>query len=81
LLELARVGLELGSDLGLIAAMMVATEGAVSVNYAMNFVDATNPEFLQRFAHFDGPRNTADLSAESDLVLPDLRDQGFVLGG
>jgi hypothetical protein len=47
--------------------------------YVINFEDATNPSFLERFAAFDGPKNTGDLGADSDLIVPDLRDRGFAL--
>ncbi len=45
----------------------------------MNLEDATDKDFLARFSAYDGPKNTADLNATSDLVLPDLRPQGFSL--
>jgi len=40
----------------------------------LNFVDAQNPDFLDRFSKYDGPKNIADLNASADLVLPDLSD-------
>jgi hypothetical protein len=79
LLELARVGVELRSDLGLITAMLVADHAGLTVRHAMNFADATNPVFLEHFAAFDGPKNTNDLTPTSDLIRPDLRDRDFVL--
>jgi hypothetical protein len=79
LLELARVGVEMRSDLGLITAMLVAGDTGLAVRYAMNFADATNPVFLERFAAFDGPKNTNDLTPTSDLIRPVLRDRDFVL--
>lgn len=79
LLELARVGVELRSDLGLLTAMLVVDDTRLAVRHAMNFADATNTEFLERFAAFDGPKNTNDLTPTSDLIQPDLRDRDFVL--
>jgi hypothetical protein len=69
------VGVELDYDLGLITAMVCGEE----VRYAMNFADATNPRFLEAFAAFDGEKNTTDLTPESDLILPDLRERSFHL--
>jgi hypothetical protein len=79
LLELARLGVALGSDLGAITAMVFRRDHSFTVEYAMNFVDATNPVFLERFAKFDGPKNTGDLTPASRLITPDLRSRGFVL--
>jgi hypothetical protein len=79
LLELSRLGVELDSDLGLITAMLLGDGGDFRVHYVMNFADATNPAFLERLAKFEGPRNTADLEPESELVVPDLRDRSFTL--
>jgi hypothetical protein len=79
LLELARVAVELRSDLGLITAAFVDEGDQLAVRYVMNFADATNPVFLERFAAFDGPKNTQDLTPSSDLVVPDLSDSGFSL--
>jgi hypothetical protein len=59
---------------------VVAEQPALpEVMYVINFEDATNPSFLERFAAFDGPKNTGDLGADSDLIVPDLRDRGFAL--
>jgi hypothetical protein len=79
LLELARVAVELRSDLGLITAVLVDHGDQLAVRYMMNFADATNPAFLERFAAFDGPKNTQDLKPTSDLVVPDLSASGFSL--
>jgi hypothetical protein len=80
LLEVARVGVELDSDLGLIAAM-ICGQGSTNleVKYAMNSIDMTNEHFLARLAAFDGPKNTADVPPDFELVLPDLRDRDFRL--
>ena len=77
LLELSRVAVELGSDLGVITPMVLGQPNEYRVDFTMNFVDATNPEFLERFSRYDGPKNTNDLGPESDLVLPDLRACSF----
>ena len=79
LLELARVAAELNSDLGLITAMLFTVGTNLEVRYAMNFIDATNPDFLQRFGEFQGPKNTNDLTPDSDLVQPDLTGRFFTL--
>jgi hypothetical protein len=79
LLELSRVAVELGSDLGLIVPMVFGPAGDHRVDFVMNFIDAENPEFLERFAHYHGPKNTKDLGPGSDLVLPDLRPYSFKL--
>ena len=79
LLELSRVAVELGSDLGLITPMAIGRAEDQRVDFAMNFVDAKKPDFLDRFARYDGPKNTRDLGPKSDLVLPDLRSYRFKL--
>jgi hypothetical protein len=79
LLELSRVAVELGSDLGLITPMVLGSTNDHRVDFAMNFADATDQGFLERFAEYAGPKNTADLGPESDLVLPDLRPYTFKL--
>jgi hypothetical protein len=79
LLELSRVAVELGSDLGVITPMVLGEPNNYRVDFAMNFADATNPDFLERFSRYDGPKNTNDLGPESELVLPDLRPYGFKL--
>ncbi len=81
LLELARVAVELDSDLGLIVPMVLGADGDLRVEYCMSSADMTDESFLQRLSRFDGPRNSADLHGESDLVLPDLRGRGFRLEG
>lgn len=79
LLELSRVAVDLQSDLGLIAPMILGEGSNRRVDFAMNFRDATDASFLERFARYDGPKNTTDLRPESDLVLPDLRPCSFRL--
>jgi hypothetical protein len=78
LLELARLGAYLDSDLGLITAMLFSGETGLRVRYIMNFADADNPGFLERIASFDGPKNTADLYP-FELIVPDLREREFML--
>ena len=72
LLELARVGVELDSDLGLITGKIIGGGDQRALRYVMNFEDATSPAFLERFAAFEGPKNTHDLRPDSDLAPPDL---------
>jgi hypothetical protein len=78
-LELARLGVELGSDLALITALAVGDAKSVRVDYYMNFVDAEDPDFLTRLGEFDGPRRHSDLGPDFELVLPDLRPRGFTI--
>jgi hypothetical protein len=79
LLELARVGVELDSDLGLISALLLKDRDRLQVGYAMNFKDAKDEAFLERFWAFEGPKNTEDLTSDSELILPDLRQANFYL--
>lgn len=79
LLELSRVAVELRSDLGLIAAMFHGSADRRRVDFFLNFEDATNQEYLDRFAEYDGPKNTADVPPDFELVLPDLRPYSFEL--
>ncbi|HVY78188.1 MAG TPA: hypothetical protein VG898_06755 [Solirubrobacterales bacterium] len=76
LLELARIGVELDSDLGLISPLLLQEGDRLRVDYAMNFRDATDDVFLNRLAALEGPRNTNDLQLDSELVKPDLRNTG-----
>ena len=76
-LLVARLGVELGSDLGVITAISQRQGDTLSVEYAMNFIDANNPQFLSRLEMFPGPRNHADLRLDSELVVPDLRHRVF----
>lgn len=77
LLELARVAVELQSDLGVCTAMIFGDGKKLLVDYVINFEDATNPDFLKRFGAYDGPKNVKDLNPSSDLVVPDLRSRRF----
>ncbi len=76
-LELARLGVELGSDLGLITAMAIRQGDTLAVRYVMNFADADDAEWLARLKEFPGPRNQQDLRPDSELVIPDLREREF----
>lgn len=78
LLELARLGVELGSDLGLITAMVMHDRMRTWVDYTMNMSDAEDPGFLARLREFDGPVNSADLGGLPGRV-PDLRNRRFAL--
>lgn len=77
LLELARVAVELDSDLGLITPLLVRDDDRLQVRYAMNFKDAKDEAFLARLGSFTGPRNTNDLGPDSALIVPDLREAYF----
>jgi len=79
LLELARVAVELESDLGLITPFLMEDRGRPRVRYAMNFKDAKDEAFLKRFGSFTGPKNTRDLRPDSDLVVPDLTRAQFYI--
>lgn len=79
LLELSRIGVELGSDLGLIAPMLHGGPNDLRVDFRMSFADAKDPDFLARLGSFEGPKNTNDLTPDSDLIRPDLQDRGFSL--
>ena len=74
LLELSRVAVELNSDLGLILPFLTVEADRIRLALYMNFADATDPDFLDRLSKYDGPKNTLDLNASSDLVRPDLRE-------
>jgi hypothetical protein len=72
LLELSRVAVELGSDLGFAGSILTVHGDTAQLRMYLNFEDAKNPEFLDRLSRYDGPKNTADLNQHTDLVLPDL---------
>lgn len=72
LLELSRVAALLDSDLGLIWPLITIDGKRASLKLYLNFADATDEGFLERFSKFDGPKNTADLNASSEIVPPDL---------
>jgi len=79
LLELARLAVELDSDLGLSTPMSTSNGAELIVQHYMSFEDAKNPAFLQRLGEYDGPRRLADVPPDFEMVLPDLRDRNFVI--
>lgn len=85
LLELSRLGVELGSDLGMITAIVRNDGENTSVDYAMNFVDARRQEFLSRLGlyikeHPDLVDHAALAGFSGDSFrVPDLRGRGFVV--
>ena len=78
MLELARVAVEVRSDLGVITAALTQTNSGLLVDYFVKF-DANDPEFLRRLEDFGGPKNTHDLNANTALVVPDLRGRRLKL--
>jgi hypothetical protein len=66
---------ELGSNLGLIAPIGRRDAPSPRVDFLVNFVDATNEDFLERLRTFEGPKNYADVGSGFDLAVPDLRSQ------
>jgi hypothetical protein len=72
LLELSRVAVVLGSDLGVVSAIVTHDGNKGRLGVGINFADATNEAFLERLRKYTGPKNTKDLNASSDLILPDL---------
>lgn len=56
LLELARVGVELNSEIGLITPMLRDDGEGPEVVYCINMQDANDEAFLNRLAEFDGPK-------------------------
>lgn len=73
LLELSRVALLLNSNLGHCTPWIrrVSTD-EFKLGYLMNSEDMTNKSFLNQLKHFKGIKNTQDLNASSELVVPDL---------
>ncbi len=78
LLDISRIAAELGADLGLIALMVHADGADLRVDFHLSMEAADDPNFLDRLKDYDGPRN---YPPNPELVLPDLRAQGFVLPG
>jgi hypothetical protein len=52
LLELSRVAVELGSELGFIAPIVTVADGWAKLKLYLDFRDATNPTFLEKFAQY-----------------------------
>ncbi len=72
LLELSRVAVEVGSDLGLIAPVVWLDRDILHMRLMINFEDANCEQFLARLRNFKGARNTRDLKATTELCTPDL---------
>jgi hypothetical protein len=84
LLEIARLGGELGSDLGLITPMMLGNQKVgLEVAYCLNMLDAKNDVFLERLRQHrekGGAMNWDDLAVGGDtFTVPDLRSRFFRL--
>ncbi|MET0559839.1 MAG: hypothetical protein ABW065_14420 [Solirubrobacterales bacterium] len=84
LLEIARLGGELGSDLGLIAPMVLGDPGnGREVAYCVDMRDAKNESFLERLRQHresGGAMNWEDLDVGADtFTVPDLTNRSFRL--
>ncbi len=82
MLELARVAAALGSTLGHCAPLVhVVERRRASLQYVMDYRDATDEAFLARFARYEGPKNLADLNPDvlrqDGLRTPDFMDRSF----
>jgi hypothetical protein len=77
-LELARLAVEVGSDLGAITAMLFDRGGQLVVDYVVRF-DNDNQEFITGMKNFSGAVNTQDLYTGEKLVVPDLQNRRFVI--
>lgn len=84
-MEIARLGAQLDSSIGYIAAFPRLADDEVVIEFMMNFQDATNPSFLDAFG-----RHLADLPPEhinrADLAVgggffnvPDLRSRSLTV--
>jgi hypothetical protein len=67
LLEIARIGAAVGSNLGCCIPQVFANESSVALRYLIDMTDAENDDVLSRIARYQ-PKNHADLSA----VDPDV---------
>jgi hypothetical protein len=72
LLELSRMAVCLGSDLGVITPIVTTRGGKLRLDLMLDFRDATNEVFLDRLKVCSGPKNRNDLNASSEIVVPDL---------
>jgi hypothetical protein len=85
LLELARLGAWLGSDLGLITARAISKPNGIHVEHHMQFADATNAAFITRVLDLarDHPdqvdREALAELKDRDPVTPDLSPWNFVI--
>jgi hypothetical protein len=77
-LELARLAVEVKSDLGAVTPMLFERGGQLVVDYVIRF-DNDNPEFVKGMENFRGPVNARDLYAGEKLVIPDLTSRSFVI--
>ena len=76
LLELSRVACWLYSDLGHQVPFVRRIDATTyELAYIVDFRDALNPEFLNRFGQNEGPKNTSDLNTQSELVTLNLLDR------
>lgn len=84
-LEIARLGAQLDSSIGYIAAFPRLAEDEVVIEFMMNFQDATNPTFhdaLGRHLASLPPEhiNSADLAVGGDFFsVPDLRGRSLTV--
>lgn len=77
MLELSRVAFDCGFNLGRIVPYIIHSgDNRFRLNFAMDFRDADNPEFLQALSGYQGPRNVRDMNP-LELVPPDLRPYMF----
>lgn len=77
-LELARLAVEVESDLGVITAMLFDRGGQLVVDHVVRF-DNDNPEFIEGMKNFSGAVNAQDLYAGENLVIPDLQSRRFII--
>ncbi len=82
-LEISRLGAQLDSTIGYITAFGVLDGDSISVQFAMDFRDAENPDFTKRLgAHLAAlppdQVNSADLAVGGDYFrVPDLRSRSL----
>lgn len=78
ILEIARIGAILNSNIGhIIPHIERITPNKFKLVYLMDFKDATNEAFLQRWKNYDGPKNHKDLYKNIHkpyFITPDLSD-------
>jgi hypothetical protein len=73
LLHLAQAAAELGSDLGVIVPMIFVRDGRITLEFTMNFEDATNPGFLEQLKGYDGSASLSLLARSDHSKTPDFR--------
>lgn len=80
LLEFARLGVELDSNLGLISARVSSGVDIIRVGYILDMRDADEPDFLDRLGTYSGPIDHAAINNGPDSFrVPDLRDHEFTI--